>query len=69
MVHFDFARTAEEAGIAPARLRQLCEAVRRDFPIDDMLYELHVLRACMAVRDKLVSLDELLRSETAAQTA
>jgi len=65
---FDFARAAEEAGISPERLQKLCAMMRHEFPDDDMLYELHVLRACMAVRDGRIDLDDVLRTE-AAQTA
>jgi len=37
--------------------------VRAEFPTDDMLYELHVLRACMAIRDGYVSLENALKPE------
>jgi hypothetical protein len=37
--------------------------VRIEFPTDDMLYELHVLRACMAIRDGYVSLEDALKPE------
>ena len=36
--------------------------MRREFPRDDMMHELHALRACMAVRDGLVAVDELLEA-------
>jgi hypothetical protein len=67
MVCFDYSGAAKEAGISAGELQQLCQLLRREFPADDMLYELHVLRACMAVRDGVVRLDELLRAEPAGQ--
>ena len=69
MLHFNYDRVAEQAGISALRLRELCEVMRREFPADDMLYELHVLRACMAVRDGLVSLDDAIRPEPTPQPA
>jgi len=59
---FDYTRLAAEAGIPADRLQELREMVDRDFPADEMMSELHVLRACMVVRDGLVSLDDVLRA-------
>ena len=67
MSYFDYVGAASEAGISAGELEQLCRSLRREFPADDMLYELHVLRACMAVRDGWVRLDELLQDEPAGQ--
>ena len=61
MRYFDFDKVAREAAIPADKLVQLCSAIRREFPRDDMMYELHVLRACMAVRDGHISLEEALR--------
>ena len=61
MPYFDFQKTAREAGIAPERLEELQEVIRREFPRDAMMRELHVLRACMAVRDGLITLEDALR--------
>jgi hypothetical protein len=41
-------------------------AVRRDYPHDEMLFELHVMRACRAIRDGAVSLAEILRPKAHA---
>ena len=64
MSYFNFTPVAEEAGISPDKLCELCAVIRREYPADDMLYELHVLRACMAVRDGLITLDDVLRTES-----
>jgi hypothetical protein len=58
--YFDFEKVARQAGISAAHLKQLCEAMHREFPTDEMMRELHVLRACMAVRDGLISLEDAL---------
>ena len=44
----------------PAQLARLAKMIRRDFPADDMIYELHVLRACMAVRDGYAKIEDIL---------
>ena len=60
MRHFDYESVAREAGISSEDLAEICRLVRQDFPSDDMLYELHVLRACMAVNDKRYTLEQIL---------
>lgn len=67
MRFFDFEKVAREAGISAGQLKQLCEAMRREFPGDEMMCELHVLRACMAVRDDLISLEDALLLEGVAE--
>lgn len=68
MKYFDFETCARKIGLSEQSLQELCKLVRREYPSDDMMYELHVLRACQAIRDGLVSLEEILASETAART-
>ena len=60
MQYFDYDSVARQAGIQPGKLASLLEVLRAEFPRDDMLFELHVLRACMAVRDGLIRVDDLL---------
>lgn len=59
--HFDYRKSAHEAGISDDQLRLIERMFRADYPADDMLCELHVLRACNAVRDGLTTLDAVLR--------
>lgn len=66
MRYFNYEKVAREAGIPTDRLAELCESIREDFPTDDMMYELHVLRACMAVRDGYAKLEDILPLEPAA---
>ncbi len=61
MRYFDYESVARAAAIPDGKRAQLCRLVREEFPTDDMLYELHVLRACMAIRDGLITLGDALR--------
>lgn len=65
MRYFNFEKIAREAAIPADRLQELCQSIRREFPRDEMMYELHVLRACMAIRDGHTSLEDALRLEPA----
>jgi hypothetical protein len=51
MQYFDYETLARESGISETDLDVIKEAMRTEFPTDDMMWELHILRACMAVRD------------------
>ncbi len=51
MDYFDYESVAREAGLTDDQLAAVKEAVRQEFPNDDMMWELHVLRACTAIRD------------------
>ncbi len=63
MYYFDYKRMAAEAGISDEKLEELAKLIRTEFPFDDMMYELHVLRACRAIRDGYVTLEEALKPE------
>lgn len=66
MHHFDYESIAREAGIHQKKLEELCQIIRQEFPQDDMMYELHLLRVCVAIKEGHVTIDEALRSEEAA---
>ena len=66
MRYFDYESVARAAGIPDGKLDELCRRVREEFPTDDMLYELHVLRACMAIRDGPITLEDALRRPATA---
>jgi hypothetical protein len=51
MRYFDYQAVALQAAIAPRELARLRRAVKREFPGDVMLQELHLLRVCSAIRD------------------
>lgn len=62
MRYFDYRKVAKEAGIPPDKMAKLISAIRKEFPRDNMMFELHVLRACLAIRDGHVSVEDALRS-------
>ncbi|HPO14394.1 MAG TPA: hypothetical protein PLI09_13210 [Candidatus Hydrogenedentes bacterium] len=61
MEYFNYEKVAQEAGISADQLTQLCQVIEHEFPNDRMLFELHVLRACMAVVQGAVTIEEILR--------
>jgi hypothetical protein len=60
---FDYPKVAAEIGLSSEQLQALEQRIRQDFPHDDMLFELHVLRACLALQEGRVTLEEVLRPE------
>jgi len=58
--YFDYEGVAREAGIESNELRAIRAAIQQEFPADPMLFELHVLRACMAVRDGHCSAEDII---------
>jgi hypothetical protein len=42
---FDLEKAAKESGLSEETVRKIEKEVREEFPDDDMMYELHVLRA------------------------
>lgn len=65
MNYFDYEQAAREAGIPDDRLNELMQLMRDEFPQDDMMWELHILRACLAVRDGQATVDEILSRRAA----
>ncbi len=63
--HFDYHAAAREAGVSPSQLDRLCEEIRQEFPNDDMQFELHVLRACMAIKDGKITIQAALAGPAA----
>jgi len=60
--YFDYEKVAHEANIAAGDLDRLCRIIRREFPTDEMMYELHVSRACMAVKQGRAALPKSTES-------
>lgn len=65
MRYFDYESVAREAGLSDSQVSALCRLMRAEFPRDDMLYELHVLRACYAIRDGWITFDQAVEAEPA----
>ena len=58
MEYFNYEAVAREAGLVPQRLEALCRVMRQEFPSDQMMVELHMLRVCRAIRDGDITSDE-----------
>ena len=63
---FDYATAAKRAGISSEDLDRLIALTRAEFVGDEMMVELHVLRAVQAVERGDVTLAEVLRPRVAA---
>jgi hypothetical protein len=68
MHYFDYESVARDAQIAPEKLEELRQVIRQDFPRDDLMYELRLLCACMAIRDGILILEEALQRQQATRT-
>ncbi len=44
---FDFDAMAKRSGLSKAKVRTILREVRKEFPDDELLWELHVVRAIM----------------------
>ena len=63
---FDYRSAAERVGIRPEDVERLATIMRAEFPSDEMMVELHVLRTILSVGRGDVTLDEVLRPRVAA---
>jgi hypothetical protein len=63
MKYFDYETVAREAKIPPGKRKRLVQLMREEFPNDPLMYELDVLRACMAIRDGHITLEDALRPQ------
>lgn len=60
MRFFDCEKIAREAKISPDKLEKLRRLIRQEFPRDEMMYELHLLRACMAIKNGILTVEQAL---------
>lgn len=60
MSYFDYEGVAREARIPAEKLEELRHLIGEEFPRDEMMYELHLLRACMAIRNGVATLRQAL---------
>jgi len=58
--YFDYEGVAREARIPAEKLEELRHLIGEEFPRDEMMYELHLLRACMAIKEDVVTIDQAL---------
>ncbi len=62
--YFDYEPIAREAGITPDQLRRIEMIFLADYPNDQMMRELHVLRACNAVKAGRARIQDILDPST-----
>lgn len=62
---FDYQAAARRIGMTDEQLDRLCRQVRCEFPDDAMMFELHVLRAILAVEAGRVSLEQVFQEPEA----
>lgn len=62
MRYFDFEAVAKRVGAKQADLKKLGHFVRAEFPDDDMMFELHMLRALMAIESGQGEIEDILNS-------
>ncbi len=60
---FDFSDAAKRVGLSRERVEQLVGRFQAEFPGDEMMVELHTLRAILSIERGEVTLDEILRQE------
>jgi hypothetical protein len=67
--HFDYRSTASAAGLTDQQLQAIVRIFEVDYPSDLMLRELHVLRACNAIRSGRATVSEILGPDPAGPSA
>ena len=60
MTYFDYEEVAREAHIPAGKLEELRQLIKGEFPRDEMMYELHLLRVCMAIKNGVLTIDQAL---------
>lgn len=60
--YFDYESVAREVGLSDAQLDVIKRGIRLDYPHDDLLWELHVLRACMVIKDGHATYEEVVKA-------
>jgi hypothetical protein len=60
---FDYKTAAARAGVPGDKLDRLAALMRAEFPDDETMTDLHILRAILAVEHGAASLEDILRQE------
>lgn len=63
MRYFDYQSVAREAKIPEPKLGKLVDLIRQEFPNDRMMAELHALRACQAIYDGHIQIDDAIKQQ------
>ncbi len=60
---FNYEAIAKRINLPEERLSEIGKIIRKDFPRDEMMFELHMLRILMALERKDLTLEDLLKEE------
>lgn len=63
MRYFDYEKFAQEANIPSDMLDKLRKIIREEFQHGEMMYELHLLRACRAIQEGVVTIEDAVHRE------
>lgn len=61
--YFDYMKVAKRCKIPEEVLKELEELERKEFPRDQMMFELHMLRMLRSIEQGIVKPDEILREK------
>ena len=64
---FNYEAIAKRINLPEERLSAIGKIIRKDFPRDEMMFELHMLRVLMALERKALTLEDLLKEESNKQ--
>lgn len=67
--YFDYVRVARSAGMREADLRAIEDRVRCDYPNDQMMFELRMLRTCTAIQDGRATVADALAPDPDEQAS
>lgn len=63
---FDLTDLKQTSGLSLAVLRQIEQKVQADYPDDAMLFELHLVRVLLALKQGWITLDQILTERVPA---
>ena len=58
---FNYEAIAKRINLSEERLSEIGKIIRKDFPRDEMMFELHMLRVLMALERKGLTLEDLFK--------
>ena len=58
---FDIGKIIKESGLSHELIQKLEKEIRQEFPTDEMMYELHLMRAIDYEKNKGLTSDEKIR--------
>ncbi|MBM3130368.1 MAG: hypothetical protein FJ009_17285 [Chloroflexi bacterium] len=57
---FDLTQLKQQSGLPAEVLEQIEQAIRADYPDDDMMFELHLVRVLQALKQRRITLEQIL---------